>query len=70
LYEGEIDNKEDQMPGTASAKCNFTECMYALNWGSFQNANIRQRDLYTDDPNEWGIERVSATAFNIWDKNP
>lgn len=66
----EIYNKEDQMVGTASAKCDFTECKYSLNWGAFQNANIGTGDLHTDDASQWGIERVSATAFNVWDKNP
>lgn len=69
-YSAEIWNKEDQMVGTASAKCNFTECKYAVNWGAFQNASIATGDLHTDDAAEWGIERVSSTAFNIWDKNP
>jgi hypothetical protein len=69
-WAGEIFNKEDQMVGTAAAKCNFTECQYSLNWGTFQNANIAQGDLHTDDSAEWGIERVSSTAFNVWDKNP
>lgn len=69
-WSAEIWNKEDQMVGTATAKCDFTDCKYSLNWGTFQNANITSGDLYTSDPSEWGIERVSATAFNVWDKNP
>lgn len=69
-WQGEIDNKEDQMVGTSTAKCDFTECQYSVNWGAFQNANITTGDLHTDDASEWGIERVSATAFNVWDKNP
>ena len=66
----EIWNKEDQMVGTTDAKCDFTECQYSVNWGTFQNASIATEDLYTSDASEWGIERVSATAFNVWDKNP
>jgi hypothetical protein len=27
-------------------------------------------DMQTDDAAEWGAELVSATAINIWDKNP
>ena len=69
-YAGEIFNKEDQMVGTESAKCDFTQCQYSVNWGSFQNASIGTGDLHTDDETEWGIERVSSTAFNIWDKKP
>ena len=55
------------MVGTATAKCNYTECKYIVSWGAFQNANIAVGDLYTDDPAQWGIERVSSTAFNVWD---
>ena len=66
----EIWNKEDQMNGTATQKCDFTECKYSTNWGAFQNANITTGDLHTDDASEWGIERVSSTAFNVWDKSP
>ena len=66
----EIHNKEDQMVGTATAKCNYTDCQYSVSWGTFQNANIATGDLHTDDAAEWGIERVSATAFNVWDKQP
>lgn len=69
-YETEIFNKEDQMVGTAAAKCNYTECKYSVNWGAFQNANIAAGDLHTDDLTEWGIERVSSTAINVWDIIP
>jgi hypothetical protein len=70
-YSTEIFNKEDQMVGTSSAKCNFTECQFSVNWQTFQNADIAgPQDLHTDDPAEWGIERVSSTAFNVWDVNP
>ena len=58
------------MVGTSSAKCNFTDCQYSTNWGTFQSASIGTGDLHTDDSSEWGIERVSSTAFNVWDKNP
>lgn len=69
-WNAEIFNAEDQMVGTASSKTDYTECKYRLNWGPPQNANIGTGDLYTDDVNDWGIERVSATAINIWDKIP
>jgi hypothetical protein len=44
--------------------------MYALDWGMFQYADITSDSTYSDDPNEWGIERTSGTAFRVWDKNP
>jgi hypothetical protein len=69
-WEAEILNKEDQMVGTPTAKCDFTQCQYAIYWGGFEDADIAVGDLHTDDPNEWGIERTSATGFNVWDKNP
>jgi hypothetical protein len=40
------------MVGVPSGKCDFTECQYALNWGSFQNADITADSTATDDPNE------------------
>ncbi len=69
-WSGEIWHKENQMVGTADAKCDFTACQYASSYGVFQDADIAIGDLHTDDPNEWGIERTGATAFNIWDKKP
>lgn len=69
-WSAEIWHKQNQMVGTPAAKCDFTECGYATNWGAFQDADIADGDLHTDDPNEWGIERTSGTAFNVWDKKP
>jgi hypothetical protein len=69
-WEAEILSRQDQMVGTASEKCHFTECAYATIWGAFEDANISTGDLHTDDPNEWGIERTNATGFNVWDKHP
>jgi hypothetical protein len=68
-WQGEIHNKEDQMVGTATAKCDFTQCQFATNY-TFQDADIGSGDVHSDDLNEWGIERTSATGFNIWDKKP
>jgi hypothetical protein len=58
------------MVGTSSAKCDITDCQVSLNWTSFQSANILATDVKTSNANEWGIERVSATALNVWDKVP
>ena len=69
-YTAEIFNKEDQMVGVQAQKCDFTQCQYATNWGSFQDADITADSTHTDDPNEWGIERTSPTSFNVWDKKP
>lgn len=67
---GEIYNREDDMPGTAGDKCAFTECQYRRDGGSYQDAGFTTSDPITSDAAEWGCEHVSATAFNIWDKNP
>jgi hypothetical protein len=69
-WTAEIWNWRDQMVGTASAKCDFTECKFATNWQTFQDAEIGAGDLHSDDVNEWGIERISATGFQVWDKKP
>ncbi len=69
-WPGEIVNREDDMSGTASDKCNFTGCQYKTGIGSYVNAGLAAGDLRTDDATEWANELVSGTAFNIWDKKP
>lgn len=70
-WPGEIINKEDDMPGSSGAKCNFTDCKYRTGTSaSYVDAGLTAGDLHTDDATEWGIELVSVTAFNIWDKKP
>jgi hypothetical protein len=74
-YSAEILNRDDQMVGTSTAKCDFTDCMFQSNYGTFAGANLvqgtrPQGDFKSDDPKEWGIDRVSATAFDVWDKKP
>jgi hypothetical protein len=69
-WTGEIYNKEDDMPGTASDKCSFTECQYCTDGNAYQDAGLVAGDVSSDDAGEWGAEWVSATAINIWDKKP
>lgn len=70
-WPGEILNKEDDMPGTSGDKCSFTECQYRVDGStSFVDAGIRDSNLHNDDSSEFGIDRTSGTAFNIWDKKP
>lgn len=70
-WTGEIHNKEDDMSGTAGNKCNFTECQYRVRGPLvYQDAGFSAGDPHSDDNSEWGAERVSNTAINIWDKNP
>ncbi|MBN1843971.1 MAG: Ig-like domain-containing protein [Deltaproteobacteria bacterium] len=67
---GEIYNKEDDMPGTTDSKCSFTDCQYQCDGGAYQDTGFTVGDMITSDASEWGVERVSDTEFNIWDKNP
>ncbi|MHC4416824.1 MAG: hypothetical protein ACYS0G_16260 [Planctomycetota bacterium] len=75
---GEIKHIEDQMVGTPQSKCDFTECQLALNWGAFGNANIVNGMIGGNPPGNlvssfawaWGVQWVSPTAINIWDKVP
>ncbi len=69
-YNGEIYNKEDDMPGTSANKCSFTECQYREQGKAYQDAGFAVGDIKSDDASEWGVERVSSKAFNIWDKKP
>ncbi len=67
---GEIHNKEDDMPGMPTDKCNFTGWQYKVIEGAYQNAGLIAGDVVSTNLNLWGDQWVSATAFNIWDKNP
>lgn len=69
-YTGEIYNTEDDMPGTAADKCNFTACQYRVAGKAYQDAGLVAGDVNSDDANEWGAEWISGTEFNIWDKKP
>lgn len=67
LYVGEIYNQEDSMPGTAANKCNFTACQYRVrDSDEFADVGFEDPDMHTDDAHLWGVERVSASAMNIW----
>ena len=71
-WAGEIANKQDDMPGKPTDKCDFTGCQYRLVGGAYQNAGLVPADvgLQPDDPKLWGAQWVSSTAFSIWDKHP
>lgn len=69
-WNGEIYNKEDDMPGTDTDKCNLTECQLRIDGKDFADADLADKHVNSDDSSEWGAERVSKTAFNIWDKKP
>ncbi len=70
VISGEILNFEDDMAGTFSDKCHITDCRYRISGQGFQNFYLQSNHFVSDDLNEWGIQRVSGNAFNIWDKNP
>jgi hypothetical protein len=70
-WTGEIHNTDDDMSGTSGDKCNFTECQYRVRGPLvYKDAGIPAGGPTTSDGSEWGAERVSATALDIWDKNP
>lgn len=66
----EIYNKEDDMAGTTADKCQVTEWQYREDGKAYTDVGITTGDLVNSDAAEWGIERVSGTAVNIWDKKP
>jgi hypothetical protein len=69
-YAGEINIKESDLVGTADSKCRFASCQYRTAGNPWTDANIGDADCHTSDSKEWGITRVSGTAFDIWDVNP
>jgi hypothetical protein len=69
-YQAEIWNAKDQMVGTAAGKCDYTVCKQAVNNGDWEDAAFTAQDVHTDAPNEWGIEYLSATSFQVWDIIP
>jgi hypothetical protein len=67
-YGGETLTLQDDMSGTDANKCAFTNCQFKTDGQGYQDAAT---DTSTnDDPTKFGLERVSDTAVNIWDKNP
>ena len=69
-YNGEIFNREDDMPGTSADKFRFQQCQRKTNGGSFTNANLTAGDVLTDDATEWGASHIDGTTFEIWDVKP
>lgn len=70
VYQGEIYHIENDMPGTSSNECNFTNCRYKKDGGSYQSAGLAAANVLSSDPNEWAAEYVDPNSFNIWDKYP
>jgi hypothetical protein len=78
-WEGEIDGRETDMPGTVSDPCEFLDCAYLLNDGTgfYNQANFGSTDKIFvtpqsgERPDEWGIwyDRGGST-IKIWDVNP
>jgi len=68
-WAGEVDNLEDDMPGTSGNPCDFTGCQYKKYGDSYQPAGLTEADV-DESTDKWGSDRVSGTAFSIWDKEP
>jgi hypothetical protein len=70
-WTGEIHNTDDDMSGTAGDKCAFTELQYRVRGPLvYRDAGVTIGAPTSESAAEWGAEHVSATALNIWDKNP
>jgi len=74
-WNAEIENLEDHLCGTSSQPCIFSDCRYAVNWGSGIQTDLAPSDisLHPDFPFweiEWGYEWLSGTSFMVWDNRP
>ena len=70
VWQVEIYNKEDDLAGTNSNRCTYSNCSYKLQGGSWTDAGFVDADMFSKDANEWGVNRTSGTAFDVWDKDP
>ena len=70
-WAGEIQNAEDDMPGTSADRCTFTDCKYWTVGAGEQSAGFTDpSSYYTSNSSEWSWEHVDGPSFKIWDKNP
>jgi hypothetical protein len=69
-WTGEIYNAEDDMSGTSSAKCEISECQIKLQGKEYESPKLTADEVNSGDAAEWGAERISEDALNIWDANP
>ena len=68
-WTGEVRGSETDMPGRETSKVKFRNCQYhdGSHWRDTV-MNSPGHKILTDD-DEYGIEPVMSTGFNIWDKN-
>jgi hypothetical protein len=81
-YTGEVFDLGSQMAGTAASKCHITACKFkqgvptssssssGLAAGAYVDAGLVAANIDVTDLTEHGAAFVSATAVDIWDKNP
>ena len=70
-WAGEILNEEDDMPGTESSRCDFTDCGYWKVGSGYTDAGFVEPDSYfSSDDSKWPWDHESTTSFNIYDKYP
>jgi hypothetical protein len=81
-YTAEVYDLGSQMPGTTGSKCHFTGCQFKIgtptsssssSWvaaGAYVPAGLVAGDCTVTDATEHGCDFVSATALDVWDKNP
>ncbi len=81
-YTAEIYDLGSRLPGTAASKCHITVCKYkqgtptssssssGLTPGAYVDAGLVAANVSVTDAAEHGATWVSATALDVWDKNP
>jgi hypothetical protein len=79
-WQGEIDGRETDMPGTYSDPCQFDNCMIKISGqgvtgASFVNSTTTATDTLGVSPSypqeQWGIDFVpNGNSMWIWDKYP
>lgn len=74
-WQGEINGRESDMPGSVSNPCTFENCVYwkrgegEPTWASFStDDNIGFTQQKQSRAEEWGVS-YSADEFSIWDVN-
>lgn len=74
VWATEIYNLEDRMCGSVGDPCRFSSCAYGVDWASPAPTSLTDGDIIfhppSPGPSEWGKQRVSPTAFNVWDRYP
>jgi hypothetical protein len=69
-YAAEIWNTKDHMVGDDSNKALWDQCEFEVGGGGYEPTTFAAGDVFSSDSNQWGIQRLSAQSFEVWDKVP